>query len=142
MPLNDKQEAFCQEYENNGHNITKAYSKAYPDSSPKSCESNGKRLISNDKIKDRIGIIKAERVKKQVNSRELVTKNMFKAAQLCLEKGDRTNYVRIMENLGKNCGWYAEDNAQQAEKQALDAEQKVLMDEYMAYRKLKLLKGA
>jgi hypothetical protein len=50
MPINDKQQAFINEYMVNGHNVKQAYKKAYPNSSDKACESNGKRLISKDKI--------------------------------------------------------------------------------------------
>lgn len=55
MPINNKQRAFINEYMINGHNASRAYAKAYPDSSDKACESNGARLIRNDKIRREIG---------------------------------------------------------------------------------------
>lgn len=50
MPINDKQQAFINEYRVNGHNATQAYRKAYPD-----CKSGadraGHRLLSNVEIR-------------------------------------------------------------------------------------------
>lgn len=60
MSINDKQEAFCQEYCINGFIAKAAYKKAYPQSSDKACESSSSDLLRNPKIKERIAQIKAE----------------------------------------------------------------------------------
>lgn len=59
MKLSDKHETFCQEYMVNGFNATAAYKKVYgvPD---KQAESNGSRLMGNDKIIERLDELKKE----------------------------------------------------------------------------------
>ena len=59
MKLSDKQEMFCQEYMVNNFNATAAYKKVYGVSG-KQEESNGNRLIRNDKIKTRLDELKKE----------------------------------------------------------------------------------
>ena len=58
-------------------------------------------------------------------TREYVTKEMVKLLQRCIKAGDKPTTARTLENLGKNCGWFAEDNAQQGERKALDERQAV-----------------
>ena len=52
MPINDKQQAFINEYIVNGHNATKAYKAAYPDN--KTPEYSASRLLSNIKVREAI----------------------------------------------------------------------------------------
>lgn len=59
MKLSDKHEMFCQEYMVNGFNATAAYKKIYQ-VSDKQAESNGSRLMGNDKIKTRLDELKKE----------------------------------------------------------------------------------
>lgn len=136
--LNDKQEAFCQNYCNNGFNASQAYKAVYH--AKAGWDKLSSRLMGNDGIKQRIAEIKAKKAAEEVNSRDLVTKNMFMAAQLCLDKGDMTGYIRIMENLGKNCGWFAEDNAQQAEQSQLTEAQLKDVEEFKDWKRVKYLK--
>ena len=102
----------------------------------------------NTKILDNIGIKEAIEYKqavievKEENSRELVTRNMFMAAKICLDKGDLTGYIRIMENLGKNCGWYEADNEQQRERTELNEQQQADLDEFIAWKHRQMLRGA
>ena len=138
-PLSDKQEAFCQAYCNNGYNASQAYRTAYPNCKSK-WDSHGARQVVKDSIKKRIAEIKAVETEKQENSRELVTRNMFKAAAICLERGDMSNYTRIMENLGKNCGWYEADNEQQRERVELDEQQEADLQEFIAWKHRQMLR--
>ena len=57
--LSDKHEMFCQEYMVNGFNASAAYKKIYQ-VSDKQAESNGSRLMGNDKIKTRLDELKKE----------------------------------------------------------------------------------
>ena len=59
MKLSDKHEMFCQEYMVNGFNATAAYKKIYQ-VTDKQAESNGSRLMGNDKIKNRLDELKKE----------------------------------------------------------------------------------
>jgi len=99
-------------------------------------------LLDNIRVKEAIvaetDLIEAERL----DSRVFID-NQFKAllAQ-CLSKGDKTNAVRILENMAKNRGYYQADNEQQTENKALTEEQQALFDEYLAYRRRMLLKPA
>lgn len=72
MKLSDKQEMFCQEYMVNNFNATAAYKKVYGVSG-KQAESNGNRLIRNDKIKTRLDELKKEtREYYQITKEELL----------------------------------------------------------------------
>jgi len=59
VPINNKQRAFIEEYMVNGHNASKAYSKAYPD-----CKSGARHaaslLLTNINIKEEIANRMAE----------------------------------------------------------------------------------
>lgn len=96
------------------------------------------RLGSIGYIKERIAEIKAEIEQKRENTRENVTIKMFELVAKAEQKGDLTNAVRIYEDLGKNCGWFAEDNAQHTEQDRLTEEQ---VKEAKEYAKWKLLRG-
>ena len=137
----DQQELFCQAYVENHGNASNAYEKAYP-----KCISGhrqaGQRLLTYVYIQERIAEIKAIRAKKAENSRKLVTQEMFAELAVCKENNDRTNTVRIIENLGKNCGWFEADNKQKQEQEQLSAEHKALLDDYEAYRQRQMLHKA
>jgi len=59
MSINNKQQAFINEYMINGHNASKAYKKAYPDCNG-GWDRHGHRLMINDEIKAEITIRMAE----------------------------------------------------------------------------------
>lgn len=59
MPINDKQQAFINEYMVNGHNATQAYKTAYPDCTS-GHKQNGSRLLTNDDILKAIAGLMAE----------------------------------------------------------------------------------
>lgn len=70
--LSDKHEMFCQEYMVNGFNATAAYKKIYQ-VSDKQAESNGSRLMGNDKVKTRLDELKKEtREYYQITKEELL----------------------------------------------------------------------
>lgn len=72
MKLSDKHEKFCQEYMINGFNATKAYVSVYK-VSDKQAESNGSRLMGNDKIITRLDELKKEtRQQYQITKEELL----------------------------------------------------------------------
>ena len=141
MIINDKQEAFCQEYCSNGFNASAAYKIAYPKAKA-GHRQNGQRLITKDYIKERIVSIKVRIELFRTNTREKVTKHFLTLAKACEENNDRVNLCRCLENLGKNVGWYAEDNAQQAEQSTLDAEQQAQLERYKLWCRAQMLKGA
>ena len=66
-----------------------------------------------------------ERVKQIIDYKKATVENVdiefVRQYQRCMEANDRTNAVRILENRGKNAGYYAADNAQKAEIRELDA---------------------
>jgi len=96
-------------------------------------------LLGINKIKATIEAVDAKIEVEDVNTRENVTKAMLNAAQICLAKRDMVGYIRAYENLGKNCGWFAEDNAQQQEKAELSVEEK---EEAIQYAEWRLLQEA
>ena len=59
--LNDKQEMFCQEYLIDSNKKRAAIAAGY---SPHSAASIGNKLLSNDKIKDRLSQLKVEILKR------------------------------------------------------------------------------
>jgi len=60
-------------------------------------------------------------------------------SQLCMLVNAQKGY---MDMQAKNEGKYAADNEQKTESQVLDKEQQELFDDYLAYRRRMLLKGA
>ncbi|UCH12301.1 MAG: terminase small subunit [Candidatus Omnitrophota bacterium] len=140
MSLNDKQEAFCQEYCSNGYNALKAYIKAYPDSSHNAAKANSHRLIDNDRIRDRIDEIKAKISEKWELSKDYVIKGLYNIAE------DKTTQkavkVRAYENLGRICGAFELDNEQKREDKELTELQKRDIDDFIAWKQRKMLKPA
>lgn len=100
----------------------------------------GQRLYGNIRVKKAINKIRQGIAEKQKNSREFVTTEfLYQYAKH--KEGKGLTAIRALENLGKNVGWFLEDNAQKQEKTVLDAEQQALYDDYLAYRRRMLLKG-
>jgi len=92
-------------------------------------------------IKEAIEAETAKIESQDVNSREFVTREML--AQYNKNKDSRpTEAIRALENLGKNCGWFAEDNAQQVEASQLTEQQRKDQDDYNAWKRRQLLKQA
>lgn len=138
-PLSDKRAHFVREYCSNGHNASQAYKTAYPNCNS-AWDSHGARLVVIDSIEQAIVEYEANMEAEDENSRKYID-NQFKALlKTCLNKGDKVNAARCLENMAKHRGYYAEDNAQQQEKTVLDAEQQALYDDYLAYRRRMLLK--
>jgi len=105
MKLSDKHETFCQEYMVNGFNATAAYKKVYlvPD---RQAESNGSRLMSNDKIKERLDELKKETQQHyQITKEELLNdlKDILKS-----NKGVRDSVaMKAIEIINKMSGFDA-----------------------------------
>jgi len=140
-PLSDKRQHFVREYCSNGHNASKAYKTAYP-GCKNGYDAHGARLVGKDSIRQAIIEYEAKIELENVNSREYIDRQFKELVLDCRAKGDRVNLNRALENMAKNRGYYAADNAQQTEKTALDAEQQALYDDYLAYRRRLLLKQA
>lgn len=141
-PLNYRQSLFVKYYtdgDTKGNSYKSALKAGYTE---RTAQRAPEQLSRNIKIMDAIVVIEAGKERKDENTRDNVTKSMFKAAAICLNKGDMVGFIRAQENLGKNCGWFAEDNAQQQERTALDADQEAMFDDYLAYRRRMLLKPA
>lgn len=76
MPINDKQRHFIREYTTNGHNASKAYSKAYPEVTS-GWNAHGARLIAKDSIRAEIDVIEAKVEEKYSSSRESLIKRLM-----------------------------------------------------------------
>jgi phage terminase small subunit len=104
MPINHKQQAFINEYMVNGHNATKAYKKAYPDSSDKACESNGARLISNDKIKQAIAGMMAAKGAETAMTLDRVQAMYLEAYELGKESKQSSSMVSACTGIARLYG--------------------------------------
>ena len=139
--MNENRQIFVNTYLTNGYNATQAYKTAYPN-----CKSGqdraGHRLLSFVEIKESISKAKLELQEWLKGGRDLCDKLFEDQYKLSLAAKDRGNAIRCVENKAKNVGYYAEDNAQKAEQQTLNTEQQALYDDYLAYRRRQLLKGA
>lgn len=108
--LTDKQKSFCKYYLKTG-NATEAYMKAYK-CTPKTANSNGCKLLSNDKIRDYIDEIERtggfeEATEKEI--RQFFTETMRdKKAPLHLR-------MKSAEILGKNFGLTVEQKPQKTQ---------------------------
>lgn len=138
-PLNYRQSLFVKYYtdgETKGNQLQSAlkagYTKKY---ATQACVFLLDNIRVKEAIASEIALIEAERL----DSRVFID-NQFKSLLVkCLENHDRVNATRVLENMAKNRGYYAEDNAQQREKAELSAQEK---EEAVEYAKWRLLKGA
>ncbi|MCJ0299984.1 terminase small subunit, partial [Clostridioides difficile] len=75
--LTEKQKRFCDYYIETG-NATEAYKKAYKNNNQRTSESNGSRLLSNDKVKnyidERLKQIESKRIADAKEVMEYLTK--------------------------------------------------------------------
>ena len=92
----------------------------------------------SDAIAAETALIEVERL----DSRVFIDNQFKSLLQECLIRKDRVNAARCLENMAKHRGYYAEDNAQQAEQTVLSTEQQAMYEDYLAYRRRMLLEGA
>ena len=88
MPINDKQQAFINEYLVNGHNATKAYKTAYPNSSDKACESSACDLLRKPKIVEEISRIQAKTGVEAGKTREGQVKRLDDLIDMAVKQGN------------------------------------------------------
>ena len=105
-------------------------------------QQSGSRLLLIAVVKEAIDKAKKDLQEWLKGGRALCDKLFEDQYKLSLTAKDRGNAIRCVENKAKNVGYYAEDNAQKAEQQALNTEQQALFEDYLAYRRRMLLKGA
>lgn len=141
-PLNYRQSLFVKYYtdgDTKGNQLQSAikagYTKKY---ATQACVF----LLDNIRVKEAIAaetaLIDAERL----DSRVFID-NQFKSLLLeCQQKHDRVNAARCLENMAKHRGYYAADNEQKSEQKALNEEEQAIFEDYLAYRRRMLLKGA
>ena len=139
--INDKQEAFCQEYCRNGYNGSEAYRTAYPKAKT-GHSASAARLLANVSIKDRIAEIKEENEAWSGKNKELLDKLFMDRYRACVAKGDNTNAIRCLENKGRNVGFYEEDNKQSQESAELKELQRQDIEDYKAWKRRQMLKPA
>ncbi len=138
--MNANRQIFVNTYLTNGYDATDAYRTAYPKCKA-GHQQSGSRLLLIAVVKEAISQAKKELEDWLRGSRETVDRLFSDQYKACVVANDRGNAIRCLENKGKNVGYFAEDNAQKTEQQALNNEQQALYDEYLAYRRRKLLKG-
>lgn len=126
-PLNYRQSLFVKYYtdgETKGNGTASALKAGYK---WKYANLACKFLLGNIRVKvaiEAVGVIIEAQDK---NSREFVTKEFM--SQYAQNKDKRPlEAIRVLENLGKNCGWFAEDNAQQRDKAELTAKDEEIAD--------------
>ena len=134
--ISDKQATFINNYCTNGHNVSKAYAEAYPDSNSKASESNGIRLIRNDKIKKAIQAFMDESKEVCKLTAESIITRLQQLSGLAPLKGDDTvlpattdaGQIRSLDLLGKHLKLWdragedtEDDQATKLSKEALSA---------------------
>lgn len=138
--MNDKQEAYCQEYCRNGYNASQAYKKIY--SAKGGWNKLAAQLMAKNGIRERIEQIKSDIEAWSSKNRDLLDKLFQERYVACVARGDNTNAIRCIENKAKNVGYYAADNAQQRESRKLTEEQLDQVEEFMKWRQQQVLKRA
>jgi len=116
MPINDKQRHFIREYTTNGHNASKAYSKAYPD-----CISGhrqaGSALLTNLDIRQEIDRIEAKSEAKVDITRELLVAKMYAIIEdNTSNKADMTRAASLIADM---CGYKREAAPNQEKERAI-----------------------
>ncbi|EQK05157.1 TPA: terminase small subunit [Clostridioides difficile] len=91
--LTEKQKRFCDYYIETG-NATEAYKKAYKNNNQRASESNGSRLLSNDKVKNYID----ERLKQIESKRIADAKEVMEYLTKILRNQEKEEVVIVSEN--------------------------------------------
>lgn len=91
--LTEKQKRFCDYYIEIG-NATEAYKKAYKNNNQRASESNGSRLLSNDKVKNYID----ERLKQIESKRIADAKEVMEYLTKILRNQEQEEVVIVSEN--------------------------------------------
>lgn len=91
--LTEKQKRFCDYYIETG-NATEAYKKAYKNNNQRASESNGSRLLSNDKVKNYI----EERLKQIESKRIADAKEVMEYLTKILRNQEQEEVVIVSEN--------------------------------------------
>ncbi|WP_131043028.1 terminase small subunit [Clostridioides difficile] len=91
--LTEKQKRFCDYYIETG-NATEAYKKAYKNNNQRASESNGSRLLSNDKVKNYID----ERLKQIESKRIADAKEVMEYLTKILRNQEQEEVVIVSEN--------------------------------------------
>ncbi|HBF4252755.1 terminase small subunit [Clostridioides difficile] len=91
--LTEKQKRFCDYYIETG-NATEAYKKAYKNNNQRTSESNGSRLLSNDKVKNYI----EERLKQIESKRIADAKEVMEYLTKILRNQEQEEVVIVSEN--------------------------------------------
>lgn len=91
--LTEKQKRFCDYYIETG-NATEAYKKAYKNNNQRTSESNGSRLLSNDKVKNYI----EERLKQIESKRIADAKEVMEYLTKILRNQEQEEVVMVSEN--------------------------------------------
>ncbi len=138
MPINDKQEAFCQNYCNNGFNASQAYKAVYH--AKAGWDKLSSRLMVKDDIKQRIAEIKTEKEAVRLTECEKIDKDFDNYQSECKRDKRWTEAIRCLENRAKHRGYYAEDNAQKAEQSRLTEDQLKDLEEFKAWKRRQYLR--
>ncbi|MCK3712617.1 terminase small subunit [Clostridioides difficile] len=93
VDLTEKQKRFCDYYIETG-NATEAYKKAYKNNNQRTSESNGSRLLSNDKVKNYID----ERLKQIESKRIADAKEVMEYLTKILRNQEQEEVVIVSEN--------------------------------------------
>ncbi|HBF0403806.1 TPA: terminase small subunit [Clostridioides difficile] len=91
--LTEKQKRFCDYYIETG-NATEAYKKAYKNNNQRTSESNGSRLLSNDKVKNYID----ERLRQIESKRIADAKEVMEYLTKILRNQEQEEVVIVSEN--------------------------------------------
>lgn len=91
--LTEKQKRFCDYYIETG-NATEAYKKVYKNNNQRTSESNGSRLLSNDKVKNYID----ERLKQIESKRIADAKEVMEYLTKILRNQEKEEVVIVSEN--------------------------------------------
>jgi len=138
--MNENRQIFVNTYLTNGYNATQAYKTAYPN-----CKGGwnrcGHTLLTFTDVQEAISKAKKEIDDWLEGGRKLCDKLFSERYSACVALNENGNAIRCIENKAKNVGYYAEDNAQKTEQQALNAEEQDIYEDYIAYRRRMLLKG-
>jgi phage terminase small subunit len=124
MPINDKQQAFINEYLINGHNATKAYAKAYP-----SCKSghkeNASRLLTKDNIKAAIATKLDKTATKMDVSREKQLERLLSAYDMAVAQKNPQAVRSLLAEINVMQGYQRENAPNQEMEQAIKQRQRI-----------------
>jgi|SRR3989304_5950987 len=110
--MNLRNQAFIEEYLNNGGNATTAYLTVYQDVTYGTAKTEGNKLITRPDVQLEIAAKRAVLAQKNLITRQQMIEDLNSSAEEAKQAGQYAAYAKMREMIIKIYGYYAPDKVQ------------------------------